>query len=106
MTFLDPYEAGAASWAGDAGAVYGPLADDLVASIADPLQGRAALDVGCGTGAATAGLRRAGATVVALDRSLGMLQHQRRDRPPAVNADAIALPIVDGAFDAVVAAFL
>jgi len=106
MTFLDPYQAGAAAWDRDAAAVYGPLADELVAAVPVALRGRAVLDLGCGTGAATAALRRAGATVVSLDRSLAMLQHRRPGRPPAVNADAVALPIADGGFDAVVAAFL
>jgi SAM-dependent methyltransferase len=63
---------------------------------------RAVLDVGCGTGACTARLRRdrPGRLTVALDLSPGMLSSVPS---PTVAADAAHLPFRDGAFGAVLA---
>lgn len=83
--------------------VYGRLATELVARSPVDLHDRAVLDLGAGTGAASRSARHARA--VAVDGALGMLQVDRRSRPPAAVADALALPFPDGAFDVVIAAF-
>lgn len=66
------------------------------------------LDLGAGTGAATAALRRrhAGARVIALDIAPGMLREAARHRRPwrrfdRVAADAVALPFADHCLDLV-----
>lgn len=67
------------------------------------LRGRRVLELGAGTGLATAGLLRAGAAVVATDlgpRMLGRL-HANHPSVPAVVARAEALPFADDAVDAV-----
>jgi ubiquinone/menaquinone biosynthesis C-methylase UbiE len=66
------------------------------------------LDVGSGTGVAAAVAADAGADVVAIDASLGMLAVARRTRPSLAlaGAEAIDLPFADGAFDAVVGNFV
>jgi ubiquinone/menaquinone biosynthesis C-methylase UbiE len=66
------------------------------------------LDVGTGTGVAGQAAAAAGATVVGIDESLGMLR-VARDARPAVRsaaAEAIDLPFRDGTFDAVIANFV
>jgi SAM-dependent methyltransferase len=66
--------------------------------------GARALDLGCGTGRLSAALRGDGHRTVALDASAEMLRLARqRAGVPAVQSDAFALPLADGAFDAVVA---
>lgn len=47
-----------------------------------------------------------GARVVAADRTMNMVAYQGTLRWPALAADALALPFVDGAFDAALAGFL
>jgi SAM-dependent methyltransferase len=99
------YSAGAASWGGGPAAVYRRLAERLVAFSPMPLAGRLALDLGSGTGLASRAALAVGARLVAADLALGMLQHDRAGRPPAVVADALSLPFADDAFDVVLAAF-
>lgn len=99
------YSAGAASWGSGPSAVYGRLAELLVAFSPVPLAGRLALDLGSGTGLASRAALAVGARLVAADLALGMLQHDRAGRPPAVVADALSLPFADDAFDVVLAAF-
>lgn len=71
--------------------------------------GQWVLDLAAGTGSSTAELRLSGASAVACDFSLGMLREgrSRRDRRTMhfVAGDALALPFVDGAFDAVTISF-
>ncbi len=70
--------------------------------------GRRVLDVAAGTATSSAALARSGATVVACDFSLGMLQVGRRAAHPGVvltAGDALRLPFGDGAFDAVTISF-
>ena len=100
------YDGLAGEWDTSAAAVYGPLARRLVEASPVPLAGRRVADVGTGTGAAADVAVAAGARVIGLDRSIGMLAHRRRERPRAVCADVLALPLADGCFDVVVAAFL
>lgn len=98
------YDTGALAWADGPGRVYDRLAAVIVDGLADP-HGSSALDLGCGTGAATAALLRAGARVTALDVAAGMLAVAAAIRPSCVVGDATALPFRAGSFDLVVAAF-
>lgn len=61
------------------------------------------LDVGCGTGAMSASLRRFGRVVSADLSPLALQYSRRRDLNQLCSADATRLPFQDGAFDAVVA---
>jgi SAM-dependent methyltransferase len=69
------------------------------------VEGRRVLEVGCGAAACARWLVTQGAEVVALDLSAGMLRHARVTaealgvRPALVQADALALPFPDDAFD-------
>ena len=64
--------------------------------------GSGAIEVGSGTGAATATLAARFATVVAVDLSLEMLRRAPADVGPRVLADAAQLPLADGWADVVV----
>jgi SAM-dependent methyltransferase len=99
------YSAGASAWADGPARVYGLLAERLVAFSPEPWAGRAALDLGTGTGLGARAARAAGARVVAVDVAIGMLRPQRADRPPASVGDALALPFRSSAFDVVLAPF-
>lgn len=72
----------------------------------DTAENRRILDVAAGTGTSTAALAATGASVVACDFSLGMLAagHGRRALP-FVAGDALRLPFLDDAFDAVTISF-
>ncbi len=100
----DGYSNSADAWRRGPARIYDRLAIALVERI-EPVRGKTALDVGAGTGAASAALMLAGARVVAVDVAPGMLEYERSKRPPCVVADAVALPFRDGAFEIVVAAF-
>ena len=65
------------------------------------------LDLACGSGDLTAAARRAGARVVGLDFSAGMLRAAaaRRLGEVLVRGDALALPLPDASIDAVVSGF-
>jgi len=64
------------------------------------------LDLAAGTAVSASELARSGAWVVAADFSLGMLRAGARRRAiPKVAADALHLPFVDRAFDAVTISF-
>ncbi len=70
----------------------------------------AVLDVCCGTGDVAFALASTGARVTGVDFCAEMLGHARRKgvaarRPLFVAGDALALPFVDGSFDAVTVAF-
>jgi demethylmenaquinone methyltransferase/2-methoxy-6-polyprenyl-1,4-benzoquinol methylase len=69
--------------------------------------GERVLDLAAGTGVSTVELARSGATAVACDFSLGMLQAGRRRRRavPFVAGDALRLPFADASFDAVTISF-
>jgi SAM-dependent methyltransferase len=92
-----------AAWADGPAHVYDRMAEWLVNLV--PLAGHRVLDLGAGTGAASQACVATGAQPVACDLSLPMLAHRRRERPPAVCADATALPFAAASFDAVIAAF-
>jgi SAM-dependent methyltransferase len=99
------YAGSSAGWAAGPALVYRRLAAALVATADQPLAGGLVLDLGAGTGVASAALSQLGARVVAVDLAVEMLLHERARRPPGVAADAQALPFRAATFDAVVAAF-
>lgn len=99
------YSATGARWQEGPARIYDRLAEVLVARSPVAVRGSTVADVGAGTGAAGRAARRAGAaTVLSLDLAHGMLLADP-GRPPAVVADALAIPVRTGAFDVVVAAF-
>ena len=69
----------------------------------DPQPGELVLDLAAGTGCSTEPFGQHGATAIACDFSLGMLQQGHRDRPqvPFVAGDGTQLPFADATFDAV-----
>jgi SAM-dependent methyltransferase len=100
------YSTSAGAWQNGPGCIYDRLAEVIVARSPVPVGGRAVLDVGAGTGAATRAALAAGAVrVVALDAAIGMLAHGAARRPPAVVGDARALPFAAASFDVAVSAF-
>jgi demethylmenaquinone methyltransferase/2-methoxy-6-polyprenyl-1,4-benzoquinol methylase len=66
--------------------------------------GAAVLDLGCGTGDLCDDLIAAGSSAVGVDFSAGMLD-AAHTRAPLVRADALTLPVSDGAVDGVVSGF-
>ena len=100
------YGAGVDAWAEDATILYGPLAHALVAQVPVDVAGRLVLDVGAGTGVVSRPLVDAGATVVAVDLTHGMLLRDRAHRPPSSAGDVLGLPFRTGTFDVSVAAFV
>lgn len=100
------YSATGGAWAAGPERVYTRLAEETIARSPVPLAGRSVLDVGAGTGAAGRAALHAGASnVVAVDAAIGMLLHASDTRPPAVAADALALPFADDTFGGAIAAF-
>jgi SAM-dependent methyltransferase len=65
------------------------------------IDGCTVVDVGCGDGRYVADLRGAGAHVIAVDLSKGMLDGISPPRPTAVVADAQHLPLADASVDVV-----
>ncbi|MBK9697361.1 MAG: demethylmenaquinone methyltransferase [Propionibacteriaceae bacterium] len=79
---------------------------ETVAAI-DPRRSQRILDLAAGTGTSSVPFADKGAVVVPTDLSLGMLTVGKSKHPelPFVNADALALPFADHAFDAVTISF-
>ncbi len=80
----------------------------ILESLGD-LSGKSILDVGCGSGIATAGLfGRGAASITGVDFSRGQIAIAARENPAARFAvgDAAALPLPDGAFDLAVGSYL
>lgn len=102
----DHYARSGERWALGAELLYGPIAAELVGTSPHPLAGRTVLDVGAGTGAASAALRRCRARPLAVDLSAGMLAWQSASRPPCAVADIRALPLGTRSVDDAVAAFV
>jgi SAM-dependent methyltransferase len=81
------------------------------AGLLGPVAGRRVLEVGCGSAPCARWLADAGAQVVALDLSAGMLRHARAAAErtgvhvPLVQADAESLPIGSGSVDLACSAF-
>ncbi|MFF2849879.1 class I SAM-dependent methyltransferase [Streptomyces sp. NPDC058001] len=81
---------------------YPPALFDAVEDLAGrPLKGARVVDVGAGTGIATAALYARGARVVAVEPGDGMTAEFRRALPvvPIVRGDGNALPIADASAD-------
>jgi demethylmenaquinone methyltransferase / 2-methoxy-6-polyprenyl-1,4-benzoquinol methylase len=78
-----------------------------VAAAIDARPGERILDLAAGTGTSSIPFQQAGASVVACDFSLGMLNVGRSRNPELdfVAADAMQLPFRDAAFDAVTISF-
>lgn len=92
VTDADAYERGRAS--------YPAAAVEHLAGALDLGPGRTVVDLGAGTGKMTRLLAATGADVVAVEP----MEAMRRHLPGAVDGTAEAIPLVDGAADAVVAA--
>lgn len=110
-TDADRYHAGA-EFLGDVDLVWGPEGlREADARLLGPVAGARVLELGCGAAGGARWLARAGAYAVGLDLSGGMLRHavagaeRTGVHVPLVQADALALPFRDGAFDIVTTAF-
>lgn len=100
------YDRAAAAWdEGPGPLIYRPLADALIAHSPVPLQNRAVLDVGAGTGVVSAALERAGARPIAIDFAPRMLAQRRQERPPSAAGDATRLPVRAAAVDGLASGF-
>jgi demethylmenaquinone methyltransferase/2-methoxy-6-polyprenyl-1,4-benzoquinol methylase len=75
----------------------------LVVDAVDPQPGQRILDLAAGTGTSSRPFADAGALVVPLDLSLGMLRVGKERQPGLqfINGDALSLPFGDATFDAV-----
>ena len=103
---VDAYSASAAAWeAGPSRRVYDRLAAVVVDLSTVSIVNRVVLDLGAGTGAASRAISAAGGVPIAADAAFGMLSIDRKQRPPATQADAVALPFAPGSLGGVVAAF-
>jgi SAM-dependent methyltransferase len=65
----------------------------------DPVSRRVVGDVGCGNGRYVGALRAAGARVIGVDLSAGMLMHVPPPMPAVVVGDAQALPLASASLD-------
>ena len=73
----------------------------------NPKAGERILDLAAGTGTSSVPFAKAGALVIPVDFSLGMLRVGKRKHPglPFVAGDGLALPFADGVFDAATISF-
>ncbi len=94
------------AWSSGPDRVYEALSVAVVTEHRSVLRGRRVLDLGAGTGATSRAVSAVGGRPVAVDLSWSMLAHARAGRPPAVVADACAVPMIDDAVGAAVAAFV
>ncbi|WP_089006095.1 class I SAM-dependent methyltransferase [Micromonospora viridifaciens] len=108
----DDYQAEHGAFLGDVDFVWCPEGlREADARLLGEVAGRRILELGCGAAAAARWLATQGARPVALDLSAGMLRHAAQAaartgvRVPLVQADALALPFADAAFDTVCTAF-
>ncbi len=108
----DDYQAEHGAFLGDVDFVWCPEGlREADARLLGDLAGRRVLEVGAGAAAAARWLATQGARPVALDLSAGMLRHaadaagRSGVRVPLVQADALALPFADAAFDTAFTAF-
>ncbi|WP_433343392.1 class I SAM-dependent methyltransferase [Micromonospora sp. CA-111912] len=108
----DDYQAEHGAFLGDVEFVWCPEGlRESEARLLGDVAGRRVLEVGAGAAAVARWLATAGARPVALDLSIGMLRHAAAAadrsgvRVPLVQADALALPFADAAFDTACTAF-
>jgi SAM-dependent methyltransferase len=108
----DDYQAEHGTFLGDVDFVWCPEGlREADARLLGDVRGKRVLELGCGAAAGARWLAGQGAAVVGLDLSAGMLRHAREAaersgvRVPLVQADALALPFGDQAFDIVCTAF-
>ena len=98
----------AARFGGPIGRLLAETQERIVAAFLSPVEGRAILDVGTGTGRAAIALARRGAIVTGMDASAEMLavaERRAAEEGAAVTfrrGDAHGLDATDGSFDAVV----
>lgn len=80
---------------------------NAVLQAVDPQPGERILDLAAGTGTSSVPFAEAGAVVVPVDFSLGMLEVGKRRHPwlPFVAGDGMRLPFADGVFDAATISF-
>ncbi|MFC7548546.1 class I SAM-dependent methyltransferase [Plantactinospora sp. GCM10030261] len=108
----DNYQAEHGAFLGEVDFVWCPEGlREADARLLGPVRDARVLELGCGAAAAARWLASQGARVAAMDLSAGMLRHAVHDaetsgvRVPLVQADALALPFADTAFDIVCTAF-
>ena len=111
----DDYQGEHGAFLGDAEFLWGPegLHEGDAALLGPPagLVGARVLELGCGAASCARWLRGRGVRAVGLDLSAGMLAHaaaasaRTGTTVPLVQADAVALPFADAAFDAACSAF-
>ena len=97
------------AWANGPQRVYDRLAAAALALLPADLDGRSAVDVGAGTGAASRLLLERGVDVAAVDSSPAMLAEltrQTNGRVPTIVGDILDLPLPDAAYDIAVACFV
>lgn len=108
----DDYQREHGAFLGDADFVWCPEGlRESDARLLGDVSGRRVLELGCGAASCSRWLARQGARPVAFDLSARMLAQARAGARrsgtdvPLVQADALALPFADGAFDLAVTAF-
>jgi SAM-dependent methyltransferase len=108
----DDYQAEHGAFLGDVDFVWCPEGlREADARLLGDVRGKRILELGAGAAAGARWLAGQGAEIIAMDLSAGMLRHAREAgersgvRVPLVQADALALPFFDGAFDIVCTAF-
>lgn len=108
----DTYQTAHGGFLGDVDLVWCPEGlREADARLLGDVSGRRVLELGCGAAAGARWLRTTGAYAVGLDLSGAMLRHARAGAArsavpvPLVQADALALPFADAAFDVVCSAF-
>ncbi len=100
------YDASSAAWRDRPAQVYARLAAALLDSAPHLVAGARVLDLGAGTGVASAAaLERGAVSAVATDLAPGMLRGSPA-RVRVVVSDAAAVPFADGSFDLVLAAMV
>jgi SAM-dependent methyltransferase len=111
-TDADDYQAEHGAFLGDVDLVWCPEGlREAEAGLLGDVRGRRVLELGCGAASGARWLRGAGAEVVAMDLSAGMLRQASEAsgrsgvRVPLVQADALALPFAPDSFDIVFTAF-